>query len=121
MKRILSLRCNTLMRFNAHHNIRRLDADNDLVIIKSFDHTHLIHRAFYNAFRCHMSVFFNDRLFQRAAVDTDTDRHMACFCHVHDRFYPILAADISRINTYFIHTVFHSFNCQPIIKMNIAD
>ena len=112
MERIPGSGCDAFMGFNAHHHIRRFDTDDQIIIIQRFDHLYFISR--------HMTVFFNNRFFQRTAVDTDTNRKISGLCRIHNGLYPVRSADISRIDPYLIHTVFHSRNGQPVIKMNIA-
>ena len=113
--------CNQLMGFDTHHDVGRFDTDNQIVISLLLNHMYLVNRTLHNTFCRHTMVFFHQFFFQRTAVDTDTDWNIAFFCHVHYSFNLIGTADIARIDTDFIRTVFHCRNRHAVIKMNIRN
>ena len=120
MKRIFTLLCNQFMGFDTHQHIGGFDTYHKLVISHLFDHMHFIHSTFYQPFRCNFTVFFYQFFFQRATVNTYTDRHPIFFCFVYNRLHTFSASDVARINADLICAIFYCGNCQTIIKMNIC-
>ena len=81
----------------------------------------MIHGAFGKCRGNGSAVFFKNVLFERAAVDTDTDRNSVCFAFISDRFDFLIGTDISRIDTDFIDPCLCGGESNLIIKMNITD
>ena len=107
------------MCFYTHHNIRRFDADNQIVITHLLNQGNLIQRTLNESFRCHAAIFLYQWLFQRTAVDADTNRHAILFCLVNHRLDPLSGTDISRIDTDFVRAALDRRDRETIVKMNI--
>ena len=106
---------------HAHHNIGGLDADNQVVIAKIFDHMHLIQRTLYNPLCRYAMIFFYKIFFEGTAVYADTDRNIAFPCNTHYFRYTVCTADVSGIDTDFIRSVFHRGDRHLIIEMNVCN
>ena len=119
MKRIICLLGNEFMRADAHQHIRRFYTDYQIAVIHIFDHFHLVESALYDPLCRHPAIFGDQVLFKRTAVYANPDRDPPFFCSIYHRFYPVDASNVSGINTYFISTVFHSRNSQPVVEMDI--
>ena len=77
--------------------------------------------ALHHGFRRRVAVLFQKAFFQAASVDTDTDGNVlapALFRYGTDI---LLAADVARIDADGIRSPVGTFQCQPIIEMNVTD
>ena len=120
MKRIIGLFADKFMGFHTHENVGGLDADHQIVIAHLLDHAYLFQCALHNALCGHAAVLLNERLFQGAAVDTNTDRHTIFLCFVHHSLHPLCASNVARVNADFVCAAFHGRDSQSVIKMNIC-
>ena len=107
------------MGLYAHHHIRRLNADNQVIISHVLNHANLVQGAFHKPLGCHTAVLFNQGLFQGSAVYSNTNRNLLLFGFFHHCQNPLPASDISRINSDLICAVLHSLNSQTVIKVYI--
>ena len=81
---------------------------------------YFIQRTLNQSFCCNTMIFFHKLLLQRATVYTDTDWDVAFLRHINDCFNTLCISDISRIDAYFIRSVFHRCDSQTIVEMNIC-
>ena len=57
--------------------------------------------------------------FQRAAVDPNANGNLLLSANIRHRFYPIVAADIARVDTDFINATLCRTQRQTVVKMNV--
>ena len=119
MKRIVRLFCEQLMCPDAHRHIGGLDADDQVVISHVLDPVHLVQRALHQALRRHAAVFFQQRFFQRAAVDAHADGDISLFRAVHHGAHAHIASDISRIDADLVRSVLHGRDRHAVVEVNI--
>ena len=120
MERIIRLFADEFVGFHTHENVRRLDADDQIVVAHLLDHGYLFQGALHNALRRHAAILFNERLFQRTTVDTHADRHAVLLCLIHHSLHPLRASDVARIDADFVCSALHGCNGQAVIKMNVC-
>ena len=68
-----------------------------------------------------MTVFGEDLLLERAGIHADPDRDAALTAGVRDLLYPVVRADIARIDTYFIHSRGTCLESELIVEVNVRD
>ena len=120
MQRMIGLVCDQLMSLCTHHNIGRLDTDDQIVIAQILDDLYFVKGTLHNALCGHTVIFLHQLFFQRAAVHAHADRDIALLCRIHNGFDPVKASDISRIDTDLVCTIFHGCDRHLVIKMNIC-
>ena len=121
MERIVCLVRKQFMCLHTHQNIGGLDADHHLMIVKFFNHTHLIQRTLHNSFRSYTAVLLYQIFLKRTAVYADTNRNVSLPCSVHNRLHLIRAADIPGIDANLVRAVFHGSDGHFVVKMNVRD
>ena len=75
--------------------------------------------AFHQGFRRGMTVLFQQLFVQAAAVDTDADGDLPILTHIHHRFDPVFASDITGVDTDLGCTALCGCDGQLIVKMDI--
>jgi len=120
MKRIRTCLCDQFVSFHAHQHIGRFNTHNKIVISHFFDHMHFVKSTLHDPFCRYTVVFFQNMLFQRTAVHTDTDWYIVLFCLIYNSLNLFFRADISRIDPNLIRSVFDRGDRQPVIEMNIC-
>ena len=68
-----------------------------------------------------MAVFGEDFLFERAGINADSNRNTALLAGVGHRLYPVVRADVARINPNFVNACGTSLKRELIVKVNIGD
>ena len=79
----------------------------------------MIHGALRERLRRRSAMLCKDLLFQRTAVDANADRDALRPTGICNRLYPLVGANIARINADFIHPRLHAGKRNAIIKMDI--
>ena len=77
------------------------------------------HRAFHQCFRRRCAVFFQQFFFQRTAVYPNADGNIFGFARFHYRPNTAFIPNVARIDPYFVDSRRHTFQCQPVIEMDI--
>ena len=120
MERITGLFRNQFVSPSAHHNIRRFDADHQIVVAKLFNNVHLVKGAFYQTFCGNTVIFLHQFFLKRTAVYPNTDGNIPLLRHIYNCLDTLCASNISGIDTDLVGTVLHGRNRKTIIKMNIC-
>ena len=121
MKRVRSLSRKDFMSLNAHHNIGRLDADNQIVIAHILYQFYFIKRAFTDSVSCNSAVFFNEILLKRSGINAYSDGNVTLFGAVYNGLNLVARSYISGIYTDLVRSVLHSHNGHLVIKMNVRN
>lgn len=58
--------------------------------------------------------------FQTAAVDADADRDILLLAGIHHCLYPVIIADIARVDADLIHTHICTSQCSLVVKVDIC-
>ena len=77
--------------------------------------------ALHQGFRRGMTVLFQQPLVKTAAVDTDADRDVPVFTHLHHSLHPILPADVAGVDADFAGPALGGGNGQLVVKMNVRN
>ncbi len=81
----------------------------------------MTHGGFEQRLRRRLAVFFLQIFFQRAGVDADADRNVFIACAVHHHADALFVADVARVDTQAVDTVFRDFQRDTIVKVDIGD
>ena len=120
MKWIIRLLRDQFMSLCTHKDIRRFDADHQIVISQVFDDMNFIQRTLHQSLCSDSMIFLHKFFLKRTAVYTNTNRYPSLLCHINHCFDALCTADISGIDPNLICTVFHGCNGKTIIKMDIC-
>ena len=121
MKRMISLLCNKLMCFNAHHYVRRFDAYNEIIIAQVLNNLNLVKCTFNNSLCCYSAIFLNKVFFKRTAVDTYPDWYISFLGNINNSLYLVCSTDITWIDSNLVSPVLHCHNSHLIIEMYISN
>ena len=108
------------MSLCTHKDIRRFDADHQIVISQVFDDMNFIQRTLHQPLCSDSMIFLHKFFLKRTTVYTNTNGYSSLLCHINHCFDSLCTADISGIDPDLICTVFHGCNSKTIIKMNIC-
>ena len=120
MQRVICLVRDELMGSHAHHNIRRLDAYDYVVIVKLLYHAHLVKSALNYSLCGHSAVLLHEILLQRTTVYTDPYRNISLSGSLDYLCQLLLSSDIPRIYPDLVHTIFYGLYGKPVVKMYVA-
>ena len=108
------------MSLYAHHHIRGLNTEHQIVVSHTLDQGGLVQSALHNALRRHTAVLLDQMLLQRAAVHAYPDGNAVLLRLIHNRLHSLLRTDISRINPDFIGAALNRRDSQAVVEMNIS-
>ena len=80
----------------------------------------LVEGTFYQSLSSYAAVFLNQVLFQRTAVDTDTDRYMIFNRFLYDCLDTFRCSDIAGIDSDLICSILDCCDSKSIIKVDIC-
>ena len=81
----------------------------------------MVHGAFHQRLRAGGSILREDFPFHRAGIDANPDRDILRSCGVHNHFYPVVGADIARIQANFMYACRDRLQRKLIVKMNVRN
>ena len=80
----------------------------------------MVQSAFHHSFRGGCAVAGQNVLFQTAAVDADADRDILLLAGIHHRLYPVVIADVARVDTDLIYAYVRAGQRSLIVKVDIC-
>ena len=95
------------MSLCTHKDIRRFDADHQIVISQVFDDMNFIQRTLHQSLCSDSMIFLHKFFLKRTTVYTNTNGYSSLLCHINHCFDSLCTADISGIDPDLICTVFH--------------
>ena len=119
MKRVVSDGAELAVGFHHAGHVGVFDGDNNVVKIEFFQQAHMVQSAFHHGFRGGCAVAGQNVLFQTAAVDADADRDILLLAGIHYCFYPVVIADVARVDADLIHTHVRAGQRGLVVKVDI--
>ena len=121
MQRLIDLFRQQAIGFYGEENVRRFNADFELIEVQTIEVIHMAHSGFQQRLRRRLTVFFLQIFFQRSGVDADTDRNIFITSAVHYRANTLFITDIAWVDTQAIDAVFRHLQRDTIVEVNIGN
>ena len=121
MQRLIDLFRQQAIRLYRQEDVGGFNADFKLIEVEAIEMIDVAHSRFEQRLRRRLAIFFLQIFFQRAGVDADADRNVFIACAVHHRANALFVADVARVDTQAVNTVFGDFQRDTVVKMDIGD
>lgn len=120
MERVVGDGAELAVGFHHAGHVGVFDGDDDVIEIELFQQPHMVQSAFHHSFRGGCAVAGQNVLFQTAAVDADADGDVLLLAGIHHCLYPVIIADIARVDADLIHTHICTSQCSLVVKVDIC-